>query len=80
MPARTVWLALLVFACVGLLRLPASAAITAEHQKQIGEIRKDLGKVQGLIAKKEIDDAEKILTESEQKLKQIAKDATYYRN
>jgi len=75
MPARTVWLALLVFACVGLLRLPVSAAITAEHQKQIGEIRKDLGKVQGLIAKKEIDDAEKILTESEQKLKQIAKDA-----
>lgn len=76
MPARTVWLALLVFACVGLLRLPQlSAAITAEHQKQIAEIKKELGKVQGLIAKKEIDDAEKILTESEQKLKQIAKDA-----
>jgi hypothetical protein len=53
----------------------SSAAVTAEHRKQVEEVRKELGKVKSLVAKKELDDAAKILDEAGQKLKQIAKDA-----
>lgn len=52
-----------------------SAAVTAEHRKQVDEVRKDLGKVKSLIAKKDLDDAVKILDEAEQKLRQVAKEA-----
>ncbi len=59
----------------GLLR-PVQAALTAEQKKEIEEIRKELGKVQSLMAKKDQhEEAEKLLTESEAKLKKIGKDA-----
>ncbi|MCY2964370.1 MAG: c-type cytochrome [Planctomycetota bacterium] len=53
----------------------AVGAVTAEHRKEIEEVKKDLSKVPGLISKKETEEAEKLLEASEQKLKQIAKDA-----
>jgi cytochrome c553 len=53
----------------------SSAAVTAEHRKQVDEVRKEVGKVKALIGKKDFDDAAKILDEAEQKLKQVAKDA-----
>lgn len=56
--------------------LPVGAAITAEHRKEIGEIRKELNKVQGHITKKEFDEARKILKrDSQDKISKIASDA-----
>lgn len=70
----SLWLMLAACICLALPReLPS--AITAEHQKQIAEIRKELTRIQGLIAKKEVDEAEQALNEAEKKLRQIAKDA-----
>jgi hypothetical protein len=74
MPARTVFLCFLALACLVFCGI-AEGAIAPEHLKQIAEVRKELGKVQGLIAKKNHDEAERILGESEQKLKQVASDA-----
>lgn len=51
------------------------AAVTGEHKKQLDEVKKDVGKVQGLITSKKYDEATKILEDAETKLKQIAKDA-----
>jgi hypothetical protein len=60
----------------GLLLQPAHAALTAEQKKEVEEIRKELGKVQSLIAKKDQhEEAEKLLSEAENKLKKIGKDA-----
>jgi hypothetical protein len=60
----------------GLFLPSVFAALTAEQKKEIEEIRKDLGKVQGLIAKKDQhDEAEKLLADAEAKLKKIGKDA-----
>ncbi len=53
----------------------SSAAVTAEHRKQVDEVRKEVGKVKAVIAKRDFDDAAKILDDAEQKLKQVAKDA-----
>lgn len=74
MPARTVFLCLVALAGMALSGR-VEAAIAPAHLKQITEIRKELGKVQSLIAKKNREDAERILGESEQKLKQIAAEA-----
>jgi cytochrome c553 len=57
-----------------------SAAVTAEHRKQVDEVRKEVGKVKALIGKKDFDDAARILDEAEQKLKQVAKDASIDEN
>src|SRR5260370_19642779 len=50
------------------------AAVTSEHRKQIDEVKKELGKVKAMIAKKDFDEAVKQLGDAEQKLKQVAKD------
>jgi len=68
-------MAFLLVAGGGTLR-PIHAALTAEQKKEIEEVRKELGKVQALIAKKDQhEEAEKLLTEAETKLKKIGKDA-----
>lgn len=53
----------------------APAAITSEQRKEINEISREIGKVTGLITRKNYDEAEKILTEAEEKLKKIVTDA-----
>ncbi|RPI80429.1 MAG: hypothetical protein EHM42_12110, partial [Planctomycetaceae bacterium] len=53
----------------------AVGAITPEQKKQIEEITKELKKVPGLVTRKEVDDAEKLLSDSEQKLEAIGKEA-----
>jgi hypothetical protein len=53
----------------------SEAAITPAHRKDLGEIKKELAKVSGLIAKDDLSDAQKILDDSEQKLKKIAQEA-----
>jgi cytochrome c553 len=53
----------------------AIAAVTAEQKKEIAAIKKELGKVQGLIAKKEFDEAKKILDDSQAKMGKIAAEA-----
>jgi len=50
-------------------------AVTPEQKKEIGELRKELGKVQGLLTKKDFDGARAILDTTEEKLKKIATDA-----
>ncbi|MSR56548.1 MAG: hypothetical protein EXS05_02610 [Planctomycetaceae bacterium] len=76
MQLRTVWLCLLLFACLSLIVPSGStAAVTAEHRKQVDEIVKEVRKVSGLITKKEFDEAAKALSESEKRLKDIAKEA-----
>lgn len=71
---------LLASVFLGWTVLSATAAITAEQRKEIADIKKELGKVQSHITKKEFDDARKILDESEEKLKKIADDAMLMEN
>src|SRR5262249_1108427 len=53
----------------------SNGAVTAEHRKQVDEVKKELGKVSGLIGKKDFDGAAKLLDEAENKLKDAAKGA-----
>lgn len=53
----------------------ASAEVTAAHRKQVEEVRKDLGKEQGLLNKRQFDEAATLLDEAEKKLKAIAQEA-----
>ncbi|HEY2251318.1 MAG TPA: c-type cytochrome domain-containing protein [Planctomycetaceae bacterium] len=76
MKSHAVWVSLLVVAYLGLcLSGHSNAAVTSDHKKQIDEAKKEVGKVKALINKKEFDEAAKLLTDAEQKLKAVAKDA-----
>jgi hypothetical protein len=76
MNTRSACLSLVAVVCLGLHFCTGSiAAVTVEHKKQIADVKKDLTKVNSLITKKDFDDADKLLGECEQKLKQTAKDA-----
>ncbi|HLJ10064.1 MAG TPA: c-type cytochrome domain-containing protein [Planctomycetaceae bacterium] len=76
MKSHVAWLSLFSAGCLGFLVSAAtSAGVTAEHRKQIDEIKREIAKVPALLAKKEVDEAQKLLGEAEGKLKQIAKDA-----
>lgn len=76
MKSHALWVSALLVASLGLWYSAAShAAVTADHRKQIDEVKKELAKVKGLITKKDYDDAEKILGDADSKLKQIAKEA-----
>jgi cytochrome c553 len=55
--------------------IPVLAAITAEHRKEIAEIKKSVDKAQSLITKKETEEADKLLDDAEAKLKKIVDDA-----
>lgn len=76
---KLTWFSLMWLLACGMLwsgaALPVGAAITAEHRKEIGEIRKELNKVQGHITKKEFDEARKILNDAQDKISKIASDA-----
>lgn len=52
-----------------------AAVVTAEHRKQVAEIRKNLNKAQALIGKRDLGDAERILKTSEEQIRQIIADA-----
>jgi mono/diheme cytochrome c family protein len=76
MKSHAVWVSLLVVAYLGLcFSARSNAAVTSEHKKQIDEAKKEVGKVKALINKKDFDEAAKLLTDAEQKLKAVAKDA-----
>jgi hypothetical protein len=76
MKLHAAWISLVMVGCLGLgLSRLSHAAVTAEHRKQIDEVKKELGKVKGLISRKELDEAAKIVDDADQKLKQVAKDA-----
>src|SRR5258708_6109491 len=76
MKLQAAWISLLLIGCLGWsLSARTHAAVTAEHRKQIDEVKKELGKVKGLISRKEFDEAAKLVDEADQKLKQVAKDA-----
>lgn len=66
---------LVLLASAGAGATLARAAITPEQKKEIEEIKKELGKVPGMVSKKEVDEAEKLLEDAEQKLKKIATDS-----
>lgn len=76
---RTLKFSLIWLAAFGMLWssavLPVGAAITAEQRKELGEIRKELNKVQGHITKKEFGEARKILDDAQEKISKIASDA-----
>ncbi len=55
--------------------LPVGAAITPEQRKELGEIRKELNKVQGHITKKEFGEARKLLDDAQDKISKIASEA-----
>lgn len=76
MKSHAAWLSLFVVVCLDLcLCARSNAAVTPEHKKQVEEVKKGVGKVKALINKKEFDEAAKLLTDAEEKLKQVAKDA-----
>jgi hypothetical protein len=67
---------LLLAGCLGLTASDRlSAAVTAEQRRQIEEVKKELARVKGLIAKKDLDEAARLVEDADQKLKQVAKDA-----
>lgn len=67
-------LALAVYCLLGWVG-PVRGAMTPEQKKQVEEIRKDLGRVPGLIAKKDVEEAEKLLEELESRLRAIGKES-----
>jgi hypothetical protein len=76
MKSHAAWVSVLFIGGLGLvLSAHSSAAVTAEHRKQIEDVKKELGKVKGLITRKDLDDAAKLVEDADQKLKQIAKDS-----
>ena len=81
MPSPTTSRRLVATLCFGALccalSIPVSlrAEVTDEHRKEIAEIKKDLYKVTGMITKKQFEEAEKVLSESETKLAGILKAA-----
>jgi hypothetical protein len=76
MKSHAAWVSALLVCSLGLCYVAGtSAAVTADHRKQIEEVKKELGKVKAMIAKKDYDDAEKLLAEADQKLKDVAKAA-----
>src|SRR5258708_7399711 len=76
MKTQTAWISLLVIAGLGLVGSDyLIAAVTAEHKKQITDISKDTTRANGLISKRDFDEAAKVLDDAEKKLKQVAKDA-----
>lgn len=76
MKSHAVRVSLLVVVCLGLsLSAGLNAAVTPDHKKQVDEAKKEVGKVKALINKKDFDEAAKLLTDAEQKLKAVAKDA-----
>lgn len=52
-----------------------AAGLTSAHRKDLGEVKRDLGKVDRLVRQKKIEDAEKIIADAEAKLKEIQEDA-----
>lgn len=54
---------------------PGWGGITAEHQRQIDEVRIELNKAQTLANKKQFDEAAAIVDEAEKKLKVVVQDA-----
>src|SRR5258708_5431249 len=76
MKSHAKWVSVLLVGSLGLwYSAGLFAAVTAEHRKQIDEVKKELAKVKGMIAKKDYDDAEKLLGDADQKLKQVVKEA-----
>jgi hypothetical protein len=76
MKSHSAWLSLLMVGCLGLIFSTRSfAVVTAEQRKQIEEVKKELAKVKGLLTKKDLDEASRIVEDADQKLKQVAKDA-----
>src|ERR1041384_6651677 len=61
--------------CVILVGTVAPAVITAEHRKELNQIRDDIGDVDKLIKDKKYDEAGKLLDEATAKIEKIAKDA-----
>ncbi|MGE5193575.1 MAG: c-type cytochrome domain-containing protein, partial [Deltaproteobacteria bacterium] len=81
MRSRATWVSLLLVGCLGLIfSARLYAVVTAENRKQIEEVRKELGKVKGLIAKKDLDEAARLVEDADHKLKQVAKDARIEEN
>jgi len=76
MKSHATWVSALLVVGLGLLYAAGSfAAVTADHRKQVDAVKKELGKVKGMIGNKDFDDAEKLLGEADTKLKQVAKAA-----
>ena len=76
MKPSAVWFSVLAIAGLAfLLTGTVRGALKPEQRKELGEIKKDLTKVQSLIVKKEMDDAEKLLTDVEQKLRKVTEEA-----
>ncbi len=72
---RRLLLALTMFALVGSvypLVQSATAQVTAEQRKELGDLRSELGKVAALIREKNFDEAESILAKAEEQLESIA--------
>ncbi|MDB5339664.1 MAG: Planctomycete cytochrome [Planctomycetaceae bacterium] len=76
---KLTWFSLIWLLAFGLLwsgaALPVGAAITPDQRKELGEVRKEVGKVAGHLAKKEFEEARKILNDAQEKVSKIASDA-----
>ena len=56
MKPHATWVSVLLVGCLCLLYAAVSfAAVTADHRKQIDEVKKELGKVKAMIAKKDFE-------------------------
>ena len=75
MKSRLCLIAILAGASVIGTTVAFAAGLSSAQKKEVADVKKDVGKVASLITKKEFDEAEKILNESEEKLKSIAKAA-----
>lgn len=72
---RVVSLLLLQTLVAAVFPLDVAAAVTAEHRRQVTEIRKNLNRAATHISRKELSDAERILKDSEDRIQKIIGDA-----
>ncbi|MFQ5731222.1 MAG: c-type cytochrome domain-containing protein [Planctomycetaceae bacterium] len=72
---RSWGLSLSVVLIVGLSADVASSSPNAKQRKELASIRRDLAKVSGLIRKRKIDAARKLVDDAEKRLEKVVKDA-----
>ena len=59
-----------------LLSIPAGAELTSEHKKELTTLTSGLNKINGMVSKKQFDEAEALLKETEERVAKIAEEAS----
>lgn len=76
MSVRRYLLACAPLAFLLLSSVPARAELTAEHKKELSTLTTGLNKINGMVGKKQFDEAEALIKETEERIAKIAEEAS----